>query len=150
MPSSLASFGCGRDNKRFVRRATEYLPMARTWDAGNESCMSPPAGTVISDAQSDVDRTGTVMVKGFATIDNVALINVEGTGEHPLCLRTPLAAHGWGRKAHLDKPRRLQCCLGFAAQLCHTNADCISWVRAFYCLECVWCRCTTCIVLHSC
>lgn len=38
------------------------------------------AGTVISDAQSDVDRTGPVMVKGFATIDNVALINVEGTG----------------------------------------------------------------------
>ena len=38
------------------------------------------AGTIISDAQSDVDRTGPVMVKGFATIDNVALINVEGTG----------------------------------------------------------------------
>ena len=40
----------------------------------------PYAGTVISDAQTDVDRTGPVMVKGFATIDNVALINVEGTG----------------------------------------------------------------------
>ena len=38
------------------------------------------AGTIISEAQSDVDRTGPVMVKGFATIDNVALINVEGTG----------------------------------------------------------------------
>ncbi|CAL8471282.1 g10824 [Coccomyxa elongata] len=37
-------------------------------------------GTVISDAQTDEDRTGPVMVKGFATIDNVALINVEGTG----------------------------------------------------------------------
>ena len=37
-------------------------------------------GTVISDAQTDVDRTGPVLVKGFATIDNVALINVEGTG----------------------------------------------------------------------
>jgi len=38
------------------------------------------AGTVISDVQTDMDRTGPVMVKGFATIDNVALINVEGTG----------------------------------------------------------------------
>lgn len=38
------------------------------------------AGTVISAARTDVDRTGPVMVKGFATIDNVALINVEGTG----------------------------------------------------------------------
>jgi aspartokinase len=38
------------------------------------------AGTVISDAQSDVDSTGPVLVKGFATIDHVALINVEGTG----------------------------------------------------------------------
>ena len=27
-----------------------------------------------------MDRTGVVTVKGFATIDNVALINVEGTG----------------------------------------------------------------------
>lgn len=35
---------------------------------------------MISDAQTDVDRTGPVMVKGFATIDNVALISVEGTG----------------------------------------------------------------------
>ena len=38
------------------------------------------AGTVISYAQTDVQRMGPVMVKGFATIDNVALINVEGTG----------------------------------------------------------------------
>ncbi len=35
---------------------------------------------MISDVQTDEDRTGPVMVKGFATIDNVALINVEGTG----------------------------------------------------------------------
>ena len=45
-------------------------------------CCILGAGTVISYAQSDVIRTGSVMVKGFATIDNVALINVEGTGAH--------------------------------------------------------------------
>ena len=31
-------------------------------------------------AKSDVEQDRKVMVKGFATIDNVALINVEGTG----------------------------------------------------------------------
>ncbi len=38
------------------------------------------AGTEISAAKSDIERDRVVMVKGFATIDNVALINVEGTG----------------------------------------------------------------------
>ena len=38
------------------------------------------AGTQISDEETDSAITGMVMVKGFATIDNVALINVEGTG----------------------------------------------------------------------
>lgn len=39
-----------------------------------------PAGTQISDELTDSAITGSVMVKGFATIDNVSLINVEGTG----------------------------------------------------------------------
>ena len=38
------------------------------------------AGTQISDECTDTEHTGPVSVKGFATIDNVALINVEGTG----------------------------------------------------------------------
>lgn len=38
------------------------------------------AGTQISDESTDTEHTGPVSVKGFATIDNVALINVEGTG----------------------------------------------------------------------
>lgn len=44
------------------------------------------AGTVISYAQADVQRMGPAMVKGFATIDNVALINVEGTGVRAPCM----------------------------------------------------------------
>ena len=42
-----------------------------------------PAGTVISDdsvMQADAASSGKGLVKGFATIDHVALINVEGTG----------------------------------------------------------------------
>ena len=41
------------------------------------------AGTVISDdsvGQADAASSGKGLVKGFATIDHVALINVEGTG----------------------------------------------------------------------
>lgn len=38
------------------------------------------AGTEICAAKSDVERDRKVLVKGFATIDHVALINVEGTG----------------------------------------------------------------------
>lgn len=41
------------------------------------------AGTVISDdavVQADAASSGKGLVKGFATIDHVALINVEGTG----------------------------------------------------------------------
>ena len=41
------------------------------------------AGTVISDdsvGQVDAASSGKGLVKGFATIDHVALINVEGTG----------------------------------------------------------------------
>lgn len=44
------------------------------------------AGTVISYAKADVQRMGPAMVKGFATIDNVALINVEGTGVRAPCM----------------------------------------------------------------
>ena len=51
------------------------------------------AGTVISYAQTDVQRMGPVMVKGFATIDNVALINVEGTGVSITCLPISLSLH---------------------------------------------------------
>ena len=40
----------------------------------------PSAGTEICAAKSDVERDRKVLVKGFATIDHVALINVEGTG----------------------------------------------------------------------
>ena len=45
-----------------------------------DSVFLPCAGTEISAAKSDIERDRVVMVKGFATIDNVALINVEGTG----------------------------------------------------------------------
>ena len=38
------------------------------------------AGTDICAAKTDIERDRKVLVKGFATIDNVALINVEGTG----------------------------------------------------------------------
>jgi len=37
-------------------------------------------GTEICAAKSDIERDRQVLVKGFATIDHVALINVEGTG----------------------------------------------------------------------
>ena len=40
----------------------------------------PAPGTVISDGQSVPIGADTVGVKGFATIENVSLINVEGTG----------------------------------------------------------------------
>ena len=43
-------------------------------------CCAHPPGTQISDERTDCAITGAVMVKGFATIDHVALINVEGTG----------------------------------------------------------------------
>ncbi len=35
------------------------------------------AGTRITDVQADIERAGVQLVKGFATIDHVALINVE-------------------------------------------------------------------------
>lgn len=35
------------------------------------------AGTRITDVEADIERAGVQLVKGFATIDNVALINVE-------------------------------------------------------------------------
>ena len=35
------------------------------------------AGTRITDVVADLERAGVQLVKGFATIDNVALINVE-------------------------------------------------------------------------
>ncbi|KAK9838066.1 hypothetical protein WJX74_011058 [Apatococcus lobatus] len=45
----------------------------------NFSNLSAP-GTRITDVNADIERAGMQLVKGFATIDNVALINVEGTG----------------------------------------------------------------------
>ena len=36
-----------------------------------------PAGTRITDVDADIERAGVQLVKGFATIDHVALINVE-------------------------------------------------------------------------
>ena len=47
------------------------------WQSQSEASA---AGTEICAAKSDVERDRRVLVKGFATIDHVALINVEGTG----------------------------------------------------------------------
>lgn len=43
-------------------------------------CVQAAPGTIISDGSSIPAGTDTSGVKGFATIENVALINVEGTG----------------------------------------------------------------------
>lgn len=54
--------------------------MQEHWSQNAPELPTADAGTQIADEETDVDRTGVVTVKGFATIDNVALINVEGTG----------------------------------------------------------------------
>lgn len=42
---------------------------------------STPAGTQVLDIESEKGlNEGKVTIKGFATIDNVCLINIEGTG----------------------------------------------------------------------
>jgi hypothetical protein len=51
---------------------TEYTACAATW------C---PAGTQVLDLEAEQKFSkGAVTIKGFATIDNVCLINIEGTG----------------------------------------------------------------------
>jgi hypothetical protein len=41
----------------------------------------PPAGTQVLDLEAEKKfSNGAVTIKGFATIDNVCLINIEGTG----------------------------------------------------------------------
>lgn len=62
----------------------------------------PGAGTQISDLRTDMETSGPVTVKGFATIDNVALINVEVRLQtrRRSCLAT--AHGGLGRFAALD------------------------------------------------
>ena len=42
-----------------------------------------PAGTRITDVDADIERAGVQLVKGFATIDHVALINVEVPASSP-------------------------------------------------------------------
>jgi hypothetical protein len=77
----------------------------------SEAC----AGTRISDdagAMADAVGSGKGLVKGFATIDNVALINVEGTGMVRASPITPPVVHAkfyWialnGNRLHALKTR---------------------------------------------
>ena len=52
-----------------------------------------PAGTRITDVDADIERAGVQLVKGFATIDNVALINVEVM--NPPALPSPSCELQW-------------------------------------------------------
>ena len=64
--------------RNFFNQGAPGTVIAAAADAAdaNASSLPPPADTIVA----DVAARGDGMVKGFATIDNVALINVEGTG----------------------------------------------------------------------
>lgn len=64
------------------------------------------AGTQVLDLQSERAMGGVPTVKGFATIDHVCLINIEGTGMVGVPGET--AGRGW-RARECDAWRRLGC-----------------------------------------
>jgi len=82
----------------------ERLPQQRLPQQRLAPPSSPlPAGTVVSSLERDrarlKGRDMDISVKGFATIDDVSLINIEGTGMVGVpggCLSGLEGLHGWG------------------------------------------------------